>query len=134
MTRSAWSNRAFAAVIAALVVTLPFHAAVRQPETPCWQVDDVRPGMKGYGCSVFKGAKIERFDVEILGILKSVSRGRVLFLPRLSGCNLDKTCVIAGMSGSPVYIDGKLLGAVSYAWAFGKEPIAGVTPFCQMAE
>jgi hypothetical protein len=90
--------------------------------------------MKGYGCSVFKGTKIERFDVEVLGVLKSVSPGRDLILARLSGCNLDKTCVIAGMSGSPVYIDGKLLGAVSYAWAFGKEPIAGVTPFCQMAE
>jgi hypothetical protein len=90
--------------------------------------------MKGYGCSVFKGTKIERFDVEVLGVLKSLSPGRDLILARLSGCNLDKTCVIAGMSGSPVYIDGKLLGAVSYAWAFGKEPIAGVTPFCQMAE
>src|SRR5437588_10500445 len=55
-----------------------------------------------------------------------------MVLARLSGLNLEKTGVIAGMSGSPVYIDGKLLGAVAYAWAFGKEPIAGVTPFSQM--
>jgi hypothetical protein len=55
-----------------------------------------------------------------------------MVLCRLSGLNLEKTGVIAGMSGSPVYIDGKLLGAVAYAWQFGKEPIAGVTPFCQM--
>src|SRR5437588_10255024 len=55
-----------------------------------------------------------------------------MVLARLSGLNLEKTGVIAGMSGSPVYIDGKLLGAVAYAWAFGKEPIAGITPFAQM--
>jgi hypothetical protein len=68
----------------------------------------------------------------VLGVLKNTSPGRDLVLCRLSGLNLDKTGVIAGMSGSPVYIDNKLLGAVSYAWAFGKEPIAGVTPFSQM--
>src|SRR5438045_5182605 len=55
-----------------------------------------------------------------------------MILCRLSGLNLDKTGVIAGMSGSPVYIDNKLLGAVAYGWAYGKEPIAGITPFCQM--
>ena len=55
-----------------------------------------------------------------------------MVLCRLSGLGLEKTGVIAGMSGSPIYIDGKLLGAVAYAWPYGKEPIAGVTPFCQM--
>src|SRR5207244_7958120 len=74
----------------------------------------------------------ETFDAEVLGVLKNTSPGRDLVLCRLSGLNLDKTGVIAGMSGSPVYIDGKLLGAVAYAWPFGKEPIAGVTPFSQM--
>lgn len=97
-----------------------------------WQVDDVRVGMKGQGRTVMKGTKIEPFDAEVLGVLKNTSPGRDLVLCRLSGLNLDKTGVIAGMSGSPVYIDGKLLGAVAYAWAFGKEPIAGVTPFSQM--
>jgi SpoIVB peptidase S55 len=79
-----------------------------------------------------KGTKIETFDAEVLGVLKNTSPGRDLVLCRLSGLNLDKTGVIAGMSGSPVYLEGKLLGAVAYAWAFGKEPIAGVTPFSQM--
>ncbi len=97
-----------------------------------WQVDDVRAGMRGQGKTVMKGTKIETFDAEVLGVLKNTSPGRDLVLCRLSGLNLDKTGVIAGMSGSPVYIDGKLLGAVSYAWPFGKEPIAGVTPFSQM--
>src|SRR5262249_37588675 len=74
------------------------------------------------------------FGAEVLGVLKNTSPGRDLVLCRLSGLDLEKTGVIAGMSGSPVYIDGKLLGAVAYAWAFGKEPIAGITPFSQMHE
>jgi hypothetical protein len=102
-----------------------------KPDT-YWQVDDVKPGMKGTGRTVLKGTRVETFNAEILGVLKNTSPGRDLVLARLSGLNLDKTGVIAGMSGSPVYIDGKLLGAVAYAWAYGKEPIAGITPFCQM--
>src|SRR5437879_3229379 len=97
-----------------------------------WQVDDVRPGMKGKGRTVMKGTRVEPFDAEVLGVLKYTSAGRDMVLCRLSGLDLDRTGVIAGMSGSPVYIDGKLLGAVAYAWPFGKEPIAGVTPFSQM--
>src|SRR5438876_1526767 len=97
-----------------------------------WSVDDVVPGMKVYGRTVMHGTKIENFDAEVLGVLKNTSPGRDMFICRLSGLNLDKTGIIAGMSGSPIYINGKLLGAVAYAWSFGKEPIAGVTPFCQM--
>jgi hypothetical protein len=97
-----------------------------------WLVDDVRPGMKGTGRTVMKGTKVETFEAEVLGVLKNTSPGRDMILCRLSGLNLDKTGVIAGMSGSPVYINGKLLGAVAYAWPFGKEPIAGITPFAQM--
>ncbi|MCS6849614.1 MAG: hypothetical protein NZ700_00415 [Gemmataceae bacterium] len=97
-----------------------------------WQVDDLRPGMKGVGRTVMKGTRIEPFHAEVLGILKNTSPGRDLVVCRLSGLDLERTGVIAGMSGSPIYIDGKLLGAVAYTWPFGKEPIAGVTPFCQM--
>jgi hypothetical protein len=97
-----------------------------------WNVDEVRAGMKGYGRTVMHGTKVESFQAEVLGVLKNTSPGRDLVLCRLSGLNLEKTGVIAGMSGSPVYIENKLLGAVAYAWAFGKEPIAGVTPFSQM--
>src|ERR671934_193316 len=90
------------------------------------------PGLKGYGLTVMKGTKVETFQAEVLGVLKNTSPGRDMVLCRLSGLNLEKTGVIAGMSGSPVYIDGKLLGAVAYAWQFGKEPIAGITPITQM--
>src|SRR5205823_9057603 len=89
-------------------------------------------GQKGHGLTGMKGTKVEHFDVEVLGVLKNTSPGRDMVLARLSGLGLEKTGVIAGMSGSPVYVDDKLVGAVAYAWAFGKEPIAGITPFCQM--
>jgi hypothetical protein len=112
----------------------PGRAELRQsPEGDgFWNIDDVRSGMKGYGRTVMRGTKIDSFSAEVLGVLKNTSPGRDMVLCRLSGLNLEKTGVIAGMSGSPIYIDDKLLGAVAYAWAFGKEPIAGVTPFSQM--
>jgi SpoIVB peptidase S55 len=104
-----------------------------RPET-YWNVDDVRAGMKGQGKTVVKGVKIETFDAEVIGVLRNTSPGRDMVLCRLSGLGLEKTGVIAGMSGSPIYINGKLLGAVAFAWPFSKEPIAGVTPFSQMHE
>src|SRR5215217_7867702 len=79
--------------------------------TPVWRVDDVRPGLKGFGRTVLKGTKLETFQVEVLGVLKNTSPGRDLVLARLSGIGLEKTGVIAGMSGSPVYVEGRLLGA-----------------------
>jgi hypothetical protein len=116
---------------AALLTWVSFAPAGPKPES-YWKVEDVRVGMKGQGRTVLKGTKIELFQAEVLGVLRNTSPGRDMVLCRLSGLNLDKTGVIAGMSGSPIYIEGKLLGAVAYAWPFGKEPIAGVTPFSQM--
>src|SRR5207244_1512195 len=106
-------------------------AAVPQP-TATWRVEELRRGMKGHGRTVMKGTRVETFQVEILGVLRNTSPGRDLVLARLAGLGLEKTGVIAGMSGSPVYVEGKLVGAVAYAWPFGKEPIAGITPFAQM--
>ncbi len=117
--------------LAGLLATLSPAPAGPKAET-YWPVDDLRAGMKGHGKTVIKGTKIENFDVEILGVLKNTSPGRDLVLARLSGLNLEKTGVIAGMSGSPVFVQNKLVGAVAYAWQFGKEPIAGITPFAQM--
>jgi hypothetical protein len=80
------------------------------------------------------GTKLEEFGAEVLGVMKGVSPGRDMVLCRLTGCNLEHAGIIQGMSGSPIYIDGKLLGAVAFAWEFAKDPIAGVTPFSQMVE
>ena len=99
---------------------------------PYWRVEDVRPGMKGFGRTVMKGTKVETFQAEVLGVLKNTSPGRDMVLCRLSGLGLERSGIIAGMSGSPVYIDNKLLGAVAFGWAYGKDPIGGITPFCQM--
>lgn len=119
-------------VAVTLVVAFTSPAFAGPKPDSYWQVEDVRPGMKGVGKTVMAGTKIESFQAEVIGVLKNTSPGRDMVLCRLSGLNLDHTGVIAGMSGSPVYIEGKLLGAVAYAWAFGKEPIAGITPFSQM--
>jgi len=98
-------------------------------------IEDVRPGMKGYGMSVFQGSKPERFEVEILGTLEGVPNPKTsLIIARLSGPLAERTFVFAGMSGSPVYIDGKLVGAVAYAFPFAKEPIAGITPIKYMID
>src|SRR5262245_8728847 len=124
---------AFAAVLAGTALTLPARTVEAGPKPErYWNVDHVRRGMKGEGRTVLVATKIETFQAEVLGVLKNTSPGRDLVLCRLSGLDLEKSGVIAGMSGSPIYLDNKLLGAVAYAWAFGKEPIAGVTPFAQM--
>jgi hypothetical protein len=99
-------------------------------------VDDIRPGMVGISRTVFDGTRVEEFKAHIIGVLENViGPNRNLILARLEGGPLAHTGVIAGMSGSPVYIDGKLVGAVSYALgAFSKEPIAGITPIGEMTD
>jgi len=99
-------------------------------------VDDVRPGMIGIGRTVFDGVHVEEFRVRVLGVLNNViGPNRNLILAKLEGGPLANTGVIAGMSGSPVFIDGKLVGAVSYSLgSFPKEPIAGITPIAEMTD
>jgi hypothetical protein len=88
--------------------------------------------MCGYGLTVFEGTKIEKFRFEVVGIVRSwAPKGRVI-LVRLEHPRLEKTGVIAGMSGSPLYLDGRLLGAVAYGFPFTQVPLAGVTPASEM--
>ena len=96
--------------------------------------DEITPGMKGYGRTVFSGNQIETFDVEILGVLKNWESRTDMILVKMTGGPLEKTGIIAGMSGSPVYIDNKLIGAVSHGWSFAKDAIAGVTPINAMMD
>src|SRR5450756_1624871 len=92
-------------------------------------------GMKGYGVTdMGDGKGIQRFDVEILGLLKRYAPGQDLILARVSGIGLEKAGIIAGMSGSPIYVDGKLVGALAYGWPFSKEPICGITPIQSMLD
>lgn len=95
-------------------------------------LDEIRPGMKGKAKSVFSGSRVEEFDVEILGVLRNWRPGGDLILAKASGPQVDYAGIAAGMSGTPVYIDGKLIGAMAYTWAFSKEPITGITPIGEM--
>jgi hypothetical protein len=112
---------------------LPTFSGEPDPKT-YWDVKDLRPGMKGVGKTVMVGTKLEEFGAEVLGVMRDVSPGRDMVLCRLTGCNLEHAGIIQGMSGSPIYIEGKLVGAVAFAWEFAKDPIAGVTPFQQMVQ
>ena len=110
--------------------------AVPGAQTRLMSIDELKPGMVGVGRTVFAGAQLEEFKVHILGVLRNViAPNRDLILARLEGGPLAKTGVIAGMSGSPVYVDGRLIGAVSYALGqFATEPIAGITPIAEMTD
>ena len=121
------------AIVMVLGACIPALSSEPDPKM-YWDVKDVRPGMKGVGKTVMVGTKLEEFGAEVLGVMRDVSPGRDMVLCRLTGCNLEHAGIIQGMSGSPIYIDGKLLGAVAFAWEFAKDPIAGVTPFQQMVQ
>jgi hypothetical protein len=105
-------------------------------QTTPMDISEVRPGMVGVGRTVFDGVHVEEFRVHVLGVLNNViGPNRNLILARLEGGPLANTGVIAGMSGSPVFIDGRLVGAVSYSLgSFPKEPIAGITPIAEMTD
>lgn len=109
-------------------------AAIFAGAQPTIPVSEVQRGQKGYGLSVFAGTEPERFDVEVVGVMRNVNPGLSFILARLSGHGLEKSGVARGMSGSPVYIDGKLAGAVAFSWPFPNEAIAGITPIDAMRE
>ena len=121
---------------AALIGLLLFLVAGLPAQSPTFPVDKLEAGMVGVGRTVFEGDRLDEFRVHILGVLRNViGPRRNLILARLEGGPLAETGVIAGMSGSPVYIDGRLVGAVSYSMGqFSKAPIAGITPIGEMVE
>lgn len=95
-------------------------------------LEQIKAGMKGKGKTVFKENIIEEFDVEILGILRNIGPKRNIILAKLKGDILDRAGVISGMSGSPVYVEGKIIGAIAYGFPYAKEAIAGITPIGEM--
>jgi SpoIVB peptidase S55 len=120
----------------ALVVALIGTYLPARTTTSLMPVEEVRAGMVGVGRTVFSGTELKEFKVNILGVLHNVQGPRRdLILARLEGQGLETAGVSQGMSGSPVYIDGRLVGAVSYSiGAFSKEPIAGITPIAEMKD
>ncbi len=95
-------------------------------------VSEITPGMRGYGLTVFRGTQPERFDVEVIDVLHNFRPNMDLILVRTDHPTLEHAGTVAGMSGSPIYLDGRLAGAYAYGWPFGKDPIAGVTPIASM--
>jgi len=117
------------------VAQKPVATAVKLNGPELFPLEDLRPGMKGTARTVFSGTQAEEFGVEILGVLPGFPGPRQsAIIARLSGPNVEKTGVFAGMSGSPVYIDGKIVGAIAFSFPFSKEPIAGITPIKQMID
>ncbi len=124
-------KRLLSALCFVLSVSL-LGAAVAQSTPGFIHVDEIRPGMKGYGLSVFRGTVPERFDVEVIDVLHNFRPNQDLILIRTPHPLLDRARGVAGMSGSPIYLDGRLAGAYAYGWSYGTDPVVGVTPIANM--
>jgi hypothetical protein len=114
--------------LALLVVIFPILSLAQSNEI--FPLDQVRAGMQGYAFTIFAGDQVEKFDLEVIGVMPNFLGPRQsIILVQLKGPKVERTGVVAGMSGSPVYLDGKLAGALSLRLGiFTKDPIAGVTP------
>jgi hypothetical protein len=128
--------RSVVSALLACVLSVSASAVLIATKTQIMPEDQVKAGMHGVAYTVFEGTKPEPIDVEILGILRDMAGPKSdVILVRLHGTKVEFTGVVAGMSGSPVYIDGKLIGALAYRiGTFSKEPIAGITPAAAMLE
>src|ERR1700757_3307691 len=114
--------------LALIVVLFPIVSFAQSSEI--LPLDQVRAGMQGYAYTIFAGDQVEKFDLEVIGVMPNFLGPRQsIILVQLKGPKVERTGVVAGMSGSPVYLDGKLAGALSLKLGiFSKDPIAGVTP------
>src|SRR5262250_3305402 len=127
---------ALAAVVVVYSILLTSLVFAQSTKPEIMPVAQIHAGMHGVAYTVFQGTQPERMEVEVLGVLKNANgpKGDIV-LVRLQGPKVEYTGVVAGMSGSPVYIDGKLAGAIAFRIGeFSKEPIAGVTPISEMLE
>ncbi|HEX2253159.1 MAG TPA: hypothetical protein VHQ65_07825 [Thermoanaerobaculia bacterium] len=142
LRRRAAAVLATAAAVAALLLA-GAAAAAAPPASPAppvaappvaatIAVDEIERGMRGYGLTVFSGTEPQRFDAEVVGVVRHSAPGTSYILARLSGHGLEESGVAGGMSGSPVYFDGRLAGAVAFSWPFAQEAIAGITPIAAM--
>jgi len=95
-------------------------------------IDEIQPGMHAYCLTAYKGTKIEKFDLDVLSIVRSFEPGKDAILVQSTDERFIHTGPIAGCSGSPVYIDGRLAGALAFGWSFSKDPLYGVTPIAEM--
>lgn len=133
------SSLLFGAALVGLLLPLPLalhpaHADGGSSRPDIMPVSEIHAGMKGYGLTVFQGTTPERFDVEVIDVLKNFRPKQDLILVKTKHPRLEITKVVAGMSGSPIYLNDKMIGAYAYGWSFGSEPVAGVTPIRNMLD
>jgi hypothetical protein len=122
-----------AGVVASVVVGAGVaHALPEGADT--FPLSQVKAGMKGYGLTVFSGTQPEKFDVEVISVLHNFRPSMDLVIIKTPNPRLNITRTVAGMSGSPIFLEGKMIGAYAYGWTFGVEPIAGVTPIKSMLD
>ena len=119
---------------AAYEVARPASAQARRQRTEVMPVDEIRPGMKGHAVTVFSGTQSDRFEIEIVDVVPDFVPGQPVILFRALDPRLQHSGVVGGMSGSPIYIDGKMIGALAYGWPFNKDPLGGITPIEPMLE
>lgn len=131
-----WTLGGAAAVVLAVVGAFGVETVAGNvraaPATPTVDVDALRPGMKGYAKTVFFGTRPERFDIEIIDVVRNYLPKQDAVLFRSSDPRLLHSGIVGGMSGSPIYVDGKLVGALAYGYRFNKDPIGGLTPIRNM--
>ena len=95
-------------------------------------ISEITEGMEGVGYTVIHGTNVEPFKVKVISVLRKMWHGSDAILIELEGLNLEHSGTVAGMSGSPIYFDGKIAGALAFGWNYAKDPIAGVTPIEEM--
>lgn len=135
MKRTCW-------LMSLCLVLLALCASILSAQGLAWDakefmgLNEIQSGMKGYGKTVYEGTKVEKFDVEVIGVLNKLDFGFDMILIKVtSGPVIDrKLQTVAGMSGSPIYINDRLIGAYAYGWDFQQEAVAGVTPIASMME
>jgi len=121
-----------------LMLTAAFESSARADNTQDLNpdqyigIDQITPGMRGYGLTVFSGTKIERFDVEVVSVIRNLGPKRDAILVRCDDDRFRLAKGVMGVSGSPVYFNGKLAGAMAFGWSFSEEPLYGVTPIAEM--
>ncbi len=133
------SSVLLAAALVGLLLPLPLglraaHADGGSNRPDIMPLSEIHPGMKGYGLTVFSGTTPERFEVEVIDVLKNFQPKQDLILVKTKHPRLEVTKVVAGMSGSPIYLNDRMIGAYAYGWSFGSEPVAGVTPIRNMLD
>lgn len=142
MVQSEWQRRKFLQILGATPLLGALNAqatpsqATTQANIRTLAPNDLRPGMRGYGLTVVRGMQIEKFEIELIGVLKTAMPKQDLILIRCAGLGLEHSGIVAGMSGSPIFVTDAqgdaLIGALSYGFQFNKDPVAGVTSILDM--